>query len=151
MPENVQNRKELWEQGRWAAAVCLSFYVKQSCSCSRRRLQNGQCVLTRKVAWDHTLSKHCHRTRHVVAVGEAGCWEQGRTQGASSQRRFQVLELSFRALGTVRGPWERGCGGLGGPGRGSWFSSARSMLLNAPAAPASAAVLWVAMHGPAST
>lgn len=108
----AQSRPEL------AATVCLSLYVKQWLSCSARRLQNGLCVLTSRVAQDHTLSKHCHATGHVGAVGQAGCREQGSGAGASRQLSGCRSQSSAPVPKSPLGLRERGCGGRGGPGRG---------------------------------
>lgn len=45
---------------------------------------------------EQTLSQD--PSRHVVGVGEAGCWEQGRTLGASSQRRARSRSWSSASV-----------------------------------------------------
>lgn len=96
-------------------------------------MQNGQCVRTSKVAWDHTLSKHCHTTRHVGALGEADCWEQGRTPGASTQHRTRFRPSSSASgPGSVRSPWESGCGARAALEGGAGYPNALSMFLKVP-------------------
>lgn len=137
--------------GAPAAAVCLSSDVRQSLSCSWRRLQNGQCVLTSKVAGDHTLSKHCHTTRHVGAWGRlAAGSREGRQEPAHSTGLASGPAARLRGPGTVRGLGNEAVG-LGWPWNGELVPpNALSVFLKVPP-PAAAAVLGAAKRSPAAT
>lgn len=89
------------EAGALGSGCLWSSCVKQSPSCSWRRLQNGLCVPTSKVACDHTLSKHCPAPRHVVAMGAGSVWEPAVSSGLERASLPQACG----------GPWDRGCGG----------------------------------------